>query len=89
MNKIVIQIIGDTEATVSTTIGNKLSFESIWNWSPIYFYQQIFYYSTMSLPNGFYVLASNGSYTVLVTGQKNDAAYGFVTAYNGRYSNQL
>ncbi|EFO22658.2 hypothetical protein LOAG_05827 [Loa loa] len=85
----IVAIIGDTKATSSTMAGHKIPTEIIWNWAPMTFYSQIFYYSTMSLPKGFYVITSDGSYSIFVIGKKNDATYGFVTAYNMQTSKAL
>ncbi|VDK85584.1 unnamed protein product [Litomosoides sigmodontis] len=82
----IVTVMGDTEATTSTISGSRIPAEFIWNWTPVDIYNKTFYYSTVSLPTGFYTISSRGFYTVFVAGQIQNAAYGFVTAYNG---NQL
>uniref|UniRef100_A0A0R3RXD8 IgGFc_binding domain-containing protein n=1 Tax=Elaeophora elaphi TaxID=1147741 RepID=A0A0R3RXD8_9BILA len=85
----IITIIGDTEATTTTTAGNRAPIEFVWNWTPISLYHKTFYYCTISLPKGFYIIVSSGSYVVFVAGQIQNAAYGFVTAYNKQISKDL
>ncbi|CAG9533826.1 unnamed protein product [Cercopithifilaria johnstoni] len=85
----IITIIGDAKATTTTVSGNPFPNELIWNWTPITFYHETFYYCTVSLPVGFYAIKSDGLYTVFVAGQIQGAAYGFVTAHNEQISKDL
>lgn len=78
-----LQIIGDKKATYTTLAGNKGPNEIIYAWAALPFYEQRFYYATLSLQEGFYTVTSEGLYTISVLGQKQNAGYGYVAAYNG------
>ncbi|VDK81623.1 unnamed protein product [Gongylonema pulchrum] len=58
-------------------------------WTPIYYFNQAFFYVTASVKAGFHYFSATGSYTVFVSGSKNGAAYGYVAAYNSKFVTRL
>ncbi|VDM98016.1 unnamed protein product [Thelazia callipaeda] len=47
----------------------------IWNWAPIPYYDESFYFATASVSSGLHTIESYGFYTVFVVGRNNRALY--------------
>uniref|UniRef100_A0A183D2T3 Thermopsin n=1 Tax=Gongylonema pulchrum TaxID=637853 RepID=A0A183D2T3_9BILA len=72
-----VTIIGDEEASTTTTLDYKYSL-----FAPMPYLGHVAYYAVASVDQGFHTLRSYGRYTAYVSGNLNNTSYGFLFAYN-------